>query len=548
MGKTIQAIGVINADPKIIRVLVICPASLKINWLRELNKWLVRKRPIGIADGDCFPSTDIVIINYDILHKWQKSLSYYWDLLIVDEAHLLKNPKTRRAKHVLGYRAKRGQEGESENNIAPLPAKRRVFLTGTPIVNKPVELWPLISSLDPVTFAPSSFFRYAKRYCNAKQISAGRKMVWDFSGSSNLGELQEKLRSTIMVRRLKKDVLKELPPKIRQVIELPSGEAGRAVRAEQNAWREHEDNIAALEARVELSKASDNPEDYRRAVESLKAGMQVSFSLIAKLRHDTAVAKIPQAVEHIRECLEDGRKLIVFAHHHDVINALMDELRDFQPVKVTGQMDMEDRQRSVDGFQKESECKLFIGNIQAAGVGLTLTAAAHVVFVELDWVPGNVSQAEDRAHRIGQTNTVLVQHLVLEGSLDCNMANTIVEKQDIIDKALDRVKAEMEATAPASPLARKRGDTVTIQQVAEQAAAMTPEKIKTIHTGLRMLAGVCDGAQGLDGAGFSKVDSQIGHSLAEQMFLSPKQAVIGARLVNKYRRQLPEGIVEGAKV
>lgn len=547
LGKSIEAIGVINLDPKIQRVLIICPASLKINWSRELFKWLTRKMTVGIADGSCFPSSDIVIVNYDLLHKFETSLAYFWDLLIVDEAHYLKNPKARRSKCVLGYKSsKKEREGGEAESKSGINARRRVFMTGTPIVNRPVELWPLISSLDAQRWP--NFFKYAIRYCGARKIAVGRdKMAWDFSGASHLDELQEILRSSVMVRRLKKDVLTDMPPKMRQVIELPTDGCEHVIKAENDAWDEQEDGIARLEAAVELAKASDDPSVYSTAVSALKEGVQAAFNGISILRHQTALAKIPMAVEHLKECLDDGRKIIVFAWHTDVIAALMDQLKEFNPVKVTGEMsNMQDRQRSVDRFQNDPTVKVFIGNIRAAGVGLTLTAAAHVVFVELDWTPGNVTQAEDRSHRYGQKNSVLIQHLVLAGSLDANIAKTLVRKQGVIDQALDKAKTKIEEAAPVTRQRRGTGG-VSPDELDKLAAAMTDDRILLIHEGIKLLAARCNGAQSWDAAGFSKVDVHIGHSFANSPFMTPKMAVIGARLCVKYQRQLPEHIVGAAR-
>jgi len=179
----VQAIGVINADESVRRVLVVCPASLKINWLRELKKWLVRPLEVGIADSKCFPSTDIVVINYDIAQKYERSLAAGWDLMIVDEAHYLKNPKALRTRFILGHRARRPADSKSG-----IPARRKIFLTGTPICNRPVELWPILHALDAVAWP--NFFKYAERYCGARQQWTGRGYAWDFRGASNLTELQ----------------------------------------------------------------------------------------------------------------------------------------------------------------------------------------------------------------------------------------------------------------------------------------------------------------------------------------------------------------------
>lgn len=530
LGKTIQAIGVINADPKVAKVCVICPATLKINWFRELKRWLVRPLSVGIVEADCWPTTDIAIVNFDIVHKFEKRLNFWWDLLVVDECHYLKNPKARRTQHVLGYKPTKKDLAAGKSGRTAVPARRRLYLTGTPIVNKPNEIFPLINSLCPTEFP--DFFRFAKRYCNATQNGFG----WDFSGASNLAELQTRLRTTCMVRRLKKDVLTELPPKRRMVVEMPS-EGLTAVSREAIAARAHEDKLADLKAAVELAKAGSEPE-YKAAVENLRAGMTASFTELAKLRHDTAVAKLPLVVDFLKEELEEVEKLLVFAHHRDVLEAIREAFPG--SALVYGGMSGEDKMREVDRFQKRPDCRVFCGSITAAGVGLTLTAASLVCFAELDWVPGNVSQCEDRAHRIGQKDCVMVKHLVLAGSLDAEMARTLVAKQQVIDAALDKVREEM-ASEPLVPLKGPPPVSVTREQIEKDAATITPAQVAAIHQALKLLAGMCDGAAKLDGAGFSKVDAGIGHSLAGTLFITAKQAALGRRLVRKYQRQMPSG-------
>ena len=415
---TIQSIGVINADKAIRKVLVICPASLKINWKRELEKWLLEKRTIAIL-RDKYVDADIVICNYDMLRKIEE-LKREWDLVVVDEAHFCKNKKSQRTIATLEICKK---------------TRKKLFLTGTPIVNRPIELYTLIKALG---FNGNLWGQqgYAFRYCNATQTGYG----WDLSGASNLEELQDKLRAQLMIRRLKKDVLKELPPKRRQIIEFSANGVAGIVKEEQDAWKQHQDNLDRLKTDVELAKL-EGEESYKTAVEKLKEGSQVVFVEMAKLRHQTAVAKIPYVVDHIKDLLESIDKLVVFAHHHDVVNAIVNAFPTIT-VKLTGEEKLEERQQAVDRFQNDEKVKLFVGSILASGLGITLTAASNVVFVELDWVPGNMSQAEDRTHRIGQTESVLIQYLVLEGSLDATMAKTLIRKQEVIEKALDKKERE----------------------------------------------------------------------------------------------------------
>jgi SWI/SNF-related matrix-associated actin-dependent regulator 1 of chromatin subfamily A len=538
LGKTIQAIGMINTDETLRKILVVCPASLKLNWEREMRKWLVRQYRIAHASGSwCQPSvTDILIINYDVLSRHAKILrETAWDMIICDEAHYLKNPEAKRTQAICG-KAKR--KNSDEPGIEPIKARRAAFLTGTPIPNRPIEGFSLFNFLAPAEFRNK--FSYGTRYCAAYQGQHG----WDFSGSSNLGELQDRLRATIMIRRLKADVLKELPAKRRQVIEFePSGDAARAIDREQEYWEEYENNITTLQIAVELAKASADKKDYEEAVLKLREATQIAFAAMAKVRHDTAVSKIPDIIEHVRDAMEGGKKVILFAHHKDVIRAVSQEFGD-SAVELYGDTPMATRQANVDRFQTDPTCTLFVGGIQAAGVGITLTASDHVIFAELDWVPGNVTQAEDRAHRIGQHNNVLVQHLVLAGSLDAKMARTLVEKQEVIGAALDDETAKIPAT-PSKEKAASEG--TSLEKLAKESEAMTPERIAAIHRGLQMLAGMCDGARELDGAGYSKLDAGIGHSLANAASLSPRQAALGYKLVNRYRRQLPEGLVQVAK-
>jgi len=532
LGKTIQALGLINADESVRRVLVICPASLKLNWAREAKKWLVRPMVIGIADSKVFPSmANLIVINYDILDKYASALrAQEWDMMVCDEAHYMKNPKTLRTRQVLG-----GTSRKPGDRIDPIPARRKVFLTGTPIVNRPIELWPIVKSAGVFT----NWKHYVERYCSARQGRYG----WEVGGASNLPELQQKLRSTIMVRRLKKDVLTDLPAKRRQVIELPANGCTEYIAAEWKAWEKQKEIIDRLQTAVELSKASENPSDHAEAVKRLRAGITAAFTEMAKARLETARAKLPYVIESLKDSIENSGKVVVFAHHHEIIDTLFDEFKD-QAVKLDGRDKLTDRQTSVDRFQNDPEVKLFIGQMQSAGVGITLTASSHVIFSELDWVPGNLSQAEDRTHRIGQQNSVLVQHLVLEGSIDAVMARRIVQKQAVIDRALDRqfeVKDEPEIPVREdSEIATKE---VTRKEVVKEAETITPEEIKTVHASLRYLAALCDGAMAQDGTGFNKFDAPIGRNLAYEASLTPKQAILGRKIIKKYRKQLESALI-----
>lgn len=548
LGKTIQAIGLINSDPSLEHILVVCPKSLTLNWERELRRWLVR-RDLHVSRSPASP-VGIRIVGFDqaiglvetkqpapgavgrpdrygrcyrpkptkVAHP-VPSLDRDWDLIIIDECHLVKNPKAQRTQVVQAL-AKR--------------ARRRLTLTGTPIVNRPAELWTILQITDPASW------------------DADGKGWWRFrryTGGYHSAELQQRLRETCMVRRLKADVLTELPAKRRQIVELPANGAAQAIAAETSAWDARQEALDGLRAAVELAKASDNPADYAQAVSELQEGLRAAFEEMSRIRRETAVAKIPYVVEHVRMALEDdpSTKLVVMGHHHEVIDGIRDQLASFGAVSLTGRDSLDVRQAAVDRFQSDSACRVFVGSIQAAGVGITLTASSHVVFAELDWVPGNVSQAEDRVHRIGQTaESILIQHLVLEGSLDARMAEVLVAKQEVIDRSLDRKTengsdVQSRPVVPIEPVVPGREAPATSgprSDLDRVAATMTAERAAMIHSALRELAGVCDGARTLDGAGFSKIDVQIGISLASAPRLSARQAALGLKLVRKYRRQL----------
>jgi SWI/SNF-related matrix-associated actin-dependent regulator of chromatin subfamily A-like protein 1 len=541
LGKTVQALGVANADPACHRVLVVCPASLRENWRREATRWLVRPTAVVIVSTPAelqaalAPTSDVVVIcNYDKLVGTKGKafhtalMAQAWDCLVVDEAHFLKNPKAKRTVAVIGKPQRR-----DEIAVPGLASRARRFLalTGTPILNRPVEIQPLLSVLAPREFG--SFFGFVKRYCGAYQGKYG----WDFSGATHLDELQQRLRSTCMVRRLKRDVLTELPAKRRQVVVLPTNGAAKAVEAERQAYAAHEAQLEELRADADLAHAAGDADGYATAVAQLREAARVAFAEISQCRHDTAVAKIPAVVEHVTNMLEEGvNKVVVFVHHHDVAHALAGEFGR-EAVTLTGETAMDVRTKAVDRFQTDPSVHVFIGSIQAAGVGLTLTAASHVVFAELDWVPGNVTQAEDRCHRIGQTESVLVQHLVLDGSLDARMAQVLVAKQSISDAALDDVPALPEPEQPRAARPRKYPAATAIQRSAAAQA-------------LQYLSACCDGAHAKDGMGFNKIDSRVGKSLAarsEQRALTDGEVWLAVRLATTYHRQLDAELLAALK-
>ena len=543
LGKTIEALGIANAtDAK--SLLIICPASLRLNWQREGEKWLCRSHVWHVVQGgEDIPPEDAtaIIVNYDVCSKKaikDALMARCFDLMIVDEAHYLKSgDKVQRGVAVLG---KVDRKNKMRTPGLVDRATRLVFLTGTPILNKPLEVWPLANALAPSTF--NNFFMFAKRYCNAHQISAGRQgPVWDFTGASHLDELQTKLRATCMVRRLKKDVLPELPPKRRQIIELPQNGARHAVQAEVAAWDAREAQLERLRAEVALTHAGGDEDAYVAAVERLRSSMRVAFEAIARLRHETAVHKAPKVAEHVITMLESGvAKLVLFAHHHDVIAILRDALTaaGYRLVIVTGDTPLTQRQTAVDTFQTEAAVQVFLGNIQAAGLGITLKAASTVVFAELDWTPAAMTQAEDRTHRIGQTESVLVQHLVYDGSLDARMAKLLLAKQAIADAALD--------SEPLVPTAAALSESPTAAQAQRPRVypTATAAQREASLAGVQLLTALNpDGTTLRNAVGWNAIDAHVGTRLAACDTLTDGQVWLATKVLSKYRQtQLPLAI------
>lgn len=533
LGKTIQALLVTNCLPDVHRVLILTKASLKINWQRECEKWLVRKMSVGIATAQSFPATDVVIMNFDIAHKFPTKLSYYWDLVIIDEVQSIKNRKSRRARAIIGYRPTKKEQAKGAVSCSGIPRKRALALTGTPIENRPEELWTILNFLDPQTYG--SFWNYATKFCAARNNGFG----FDTSGASNLDLLQKTLRSTLMIRRLKRDVLTDLPPKTRMIVELDPDRCNLAIAREQKTWTRHEEQLERLQAELEIAKCEDG-DAYTAAVKRLRQSSQVAFTEIAKVRHQTAVAKIPQLIEALAEDLETATKIIFFAHHRDVLESVFAAYRG-KAVMVHGETPIDDRDKAVQRFQKNPACRLFCGSIRATGEGLTLTAATLVVFGELDWVPGKVSQCEDRAHRIGQKDNVFVKHLVVPGSIDARVVRTILDKQILIDQALDTDQAEL-ASAPV--LVPKAPECGTRKQIEREAELITLAQRAAVLQGLRQLSRLCDGAHQKDGAGFNRIDSRIGKDLAQQSELSTKQGILGRNIARRYKAQIGEALIE----
>lgn len=447
---TVEALGVINRiRPR--RVLVVCPATLCRNWQAEAEKWLVDSYQIVVPspDHEIVDASEnlLVITNYEKLggappkrsatkqpsspepaEKEEKrprretplsrSLRRPWDVLVVDESHFIKNPETIRSQAILG-----------EGRLHDL-SRRVLYLSGTPFENYPREIWPVAAKCCPAKFG--DWHAFARRYCGLHVEDRGGKMTWVADGSTNQSELQQKLRASIMMRRLKRDVLPELPPKRRQLVLLDEQVDWSKYPAFQR-WKELYQRD--YEAALDQMEAARTQEEYRAAARALET-VKVAFKDVSIFRHQTGLLKLPACLRYTDEMLASGvGSLVIFAHHRDILQKIHEHYGDRSCV-IYGDVDMEQRIPIVQRFQ-EGQCPIFIGGLRAAAWGITLTRASTVVFFETDWNPATLLQAEDRLCRHGQKKMVHVVHPVLDGSLDANMIQKVVRKQDMVDKVLD---------------------------------------------------------------------------------------------------------------
>lgn len=398
LGKTIQAAAWLQLHPEKRPAIILCPASLKLNWAKEIKDTLSTKDKVQILQGTKpYPIIgSIIIINYDILNSWVETLqAINPQVLVIDEMHLIKNSSAIRTK-------------ATKKLAKGIP--HIIALTGTPIVNRPVEGFNIFQILDRNLFP--NFWTYVHQYCGARHNGFG----WDFSGATNKEELHRILTSTIMIRRRKSDVLKDLPEKLYSFVPMELGNKKEYSTAELE-FIEYLRGVKGKEAAEKAKKA-----EHLVKIEALK-------QLAVK-------GKLKQAINWIKDFIEDGSKLVVFAVHKEVIDQLMKEFKEIA-VKIDGSTPTPERHKAVEAFQSDPNIKLFIGNIQAAGVGLTLTAASAVAFLELPWTPGELQQAEDRCHRIGQKNSVNIYYLLAENSVEYKLAKLLDKKKEVLSAVID---------------------------------------------------------------------------------------------------------------
>ena len=412
LGKTRQAIvSLCHLTPDGPR-LVVCPASVKQNWAREIAA-LSTDASVQVVEGTRPISFDAewTIINYDILGRHiDRLLGVPWAALVFDEAHYLKNHTSARSKLARQLTITAG---------SAVPGLAVQLLTGTPLTSRPRDLFVLLQlAAHPLG---RSFLAFAKRYCAAEKGEYG----WKTGGASNIEELTVQLHG-VMLRRTKDDVL-ALPPKLRTwlPVAVPPGTGARAVK-----------KVFELLAGNHPRPAGAREVDLRRR------GKLLAF--IVEARQALAVAKVTSTLDFVSGAIEQGEKVIVFSCFEDPVQKLANELG-ATAVVVTGKTPVALRQLLVDRFQNDASVRVFIANIIAGGTGLNLTAATQVVFNDLDWIPTNHWQAEDRAYRIGQTRTVNVTYFVARDTID-DFVHAVLETKSALVNAI----VEGEALAPGS--------------------------------------------------------------------------------------------------
>jgi SWI/SNF-related matrix-associated actin-dependent regulator 1 of chromatin subfamily A len=397
LGKTSAAI-VASIEAKPNKTLVICPASLKQNWKREIENYT--DKPIYICEGKKYEdSADYVIINYDIMKNFHSLKSKEetiiqkskFDLVIIDESHYIKSPQASRTKLI--------------NDICK-DINKIWLLTGTPLTSRPIDYFNLLSLVDsPVS---KNWMAYVKRYCAGYQFNVGMNKVWNVNGASNLDELRERT-SPLLLRRLKENVL-DLPEKIITPIYL------------RLKSKEYEDVMGEY-----FEWVKNNPKESK--------SLSVQFTKLMKVRQIIADEKIKSTIEFIENTLEQEKKIIVFSNFTNSLNKIYEHFNKIA-VKLDGSSTAKQRQESVDEFQTNDKIKVFVGNIKAAGVGITLTSANVVIFNDLSFVPADHSQAEDRAYRIGQKNSVSVLYPIFENTIEGIIYDMLDRKKKIISTVL----------------------------------------------------------------------------------------------------------------
>ena len=397
LGKTTSTI-IAALETKAKKILIICPASLKINWQREIENYT--DRSVYIAEGKHFSTEhDFVIVNYDILKNFydlkdkENSLitKSNFELIVIDEAHYIQNGQAQRTKLV---------------NSFVKSVDKLWLLTGTPMTSRPMNYYNLLFLIEsPVA---QNWMAYAIRYCQGYQFKAGNRKIWNVSGASNLEELRDRTSRQVL-RRLKTEVL-DLPDKIISPIYL------------------------RLKSKLYEGLMGEYYDWYKNKKEE-SSSLTVQFSKLMKVRQVIAEEKINDTIELAQNIIDQDKKVIIFTNFTDTLQKIHSHFGK-QSVYLDGSCTKPQRQYAVDQFQENDKIKVFVGNLRAAGVGITLTAGEAVIMNDLSFVPSDHDQAQDRAYRYGQKNSVSVYYPIFENTIEGVIYDMLSKKKNIIDTVM----------------------------------------------------------------------------------------------------------------
>ena len=418
LGKTLQAIATLEYTPNSYPAVVVCPPNLVLNWQKEYGKWLPERKVVTVSDRKVFPEDrnfDVLVIGYSNISHWQKQITNFRSF-VFDESHYVKSPTSQRTKAAIKIA-----------RTAP-PDGIILCLTGTPVTNRPAEYASQLDVLGKLnTFG--GLWGFYRRYCGAFRDRFGQ---WNISGNSNLDELNERLRGNCYIRRTKDQVLKDLPP-VRHANIVVSGSP-----VQMQEYRKAERDIVeylverAKQIALEIGKSPGSA----AVVARIKAESNEHLVRISVLRRLAAKAKMDSVVEFIESHRDAGLKVVVAAHHRDVVDELANK---FGGLKIQGGMLVAEVEDAKSRFQEQSteDAPVIVLSIQAAKTGHTLTAAQDVLFVELPWTPADVDQTYSRCHRLGQRGSVTATYLLCEGTVDEEIYNLISQKRGVVDAATE---------------------------------------------------------------------------------------------------------------
>jgi SWI/SNF-related matrix-associated actin-dependent regulator of chromatin subfamily A-like protein 1 len=418
LGKTVQSIATVDYVQDSYPAVVVCPPSLVLNWVTEWNKWLPHRRIAAVTNRKDFPEKDtydVVVVGYSNLPHWEKKLTGHRSY-IFDESHYCKTPAAQRTKAAVKVARSAPKDGVV------------LCLTGTPVTNRPNEYASQLEILGRLKEF-GGLWGFYRRYCGAYQDSFGQ---WNISGHSHLDELNERLRGSCYIRRTKDQVLTELPPVLHSKILV---EGSPAIMKEYK--KAQEDILLYIAERARQLAIEQGKPSYGAAIHAMiKAEANEHLVRLSVLRRISAKAKMAAVTEWIDARIENGKKVVVAAHHREIVDEIA---RKYGNLRIQGGMPVEEVEQNKKLFQDESidKAPVIVLSIQAAKTGHTLTAAEECLFVELPWTPADVDQTYSRLHRIGQKGSVTATYMLTSGTIDEEIYELIEKKRSVVDAAVD---------------------------------------------------------------------------------------------------------------